>query len=108
MAAGSNVTIEIDTKALPIIAGVLDIASRNRSGGMNTNKDYFGETIEYCSEVPEAVRDLLFDPQTSGGLLISVAGDAAGLAAENLEKAGIQPVFVGNVKAMIGKRLQIG
>ena len=76
MAAGSNVTIEIDSKSLPILPGVLDIASENKSGGMKTNRDHFESGIDYCSEIPDSVRDLLFDPQTSGGLLL------AGLAAD--------------------------
>lgn len=107
MAAGSNVTIEIDSKALPIIPGVLDIASKNKSGGMNTNKDHFGAGIDYCSEIPEAVRDLLFDPQTSGGLLISVSAEQADRATANLEKAGIRPVFIGSVRPSSDKRLRI-
>ena len=47
MAAGSNVTIEIDSKALPLIPGVLDIAAQNRSGGMATNKEHFLSGIEF-------------------------------------------------------------
>jgi selenide,water dikinase len=107
MAAGSNVTIEIDSKALPIIPGVLDIASQNTSGGMKTNKDHFASGIDYCSEIPEAVRDLLFDPQTSGGLLVSVSDDAADRVASNLEKAGIRPFFVGVVVGPSPHRLKI-
>jgi selenide, water dikinase len=108
MAAGSKVTIEIDTRSLPIIPGVLDIAAQNRSGGMKTNKDHFAAGIEDCSEIPDAVRDLLFDPQTSGGLLISVSEEAAQIAAANLKKAGIQPVFVGFVRPESTKFLRIG
>ncbi len=108
MAAGSNVTIDIDSKLLPIIPGVLDIASQNKSGGMKTNKDHFGPGVEYCSEIPEAVRDLLFDPQTSGGLLISVAPEAAPALAMNLEKRGIKASFVGEVGPRGEKNLAIG
>jgi selenide, water dikinase len=108
MAAASNVTIEIDSKALPIIPGVLDIAAQNKSGGMQTNKDHFAAGIDYCSEIPEAVRDLLFDPQTSGGLLISVSAESANQVSENLQKAGIRPVLIGKVGSSNGKRLVIG
>lgn len=107
MAEGSTVTIEIDSKSLPIIPGVLDIASQNKSGGMKTNKDHFGPGVDYCSEIPDAVRDLLFDPQTSGGLLISVSAESSDLVASNLEKAGIRPVFVGSVSPPSPKRLRI-
>jgi selenide,water dikinase len=113
MAAASGVTIEIDSKALPIIPGVLEIASKNRSGGMATNKEHFLPGIEFSSgselsRDEEARRDLLFDPQTSGGLLLSVGQSAADAALENLKKAGIQAVLVGLVTADSGKRLKIG
>ena len=107
MAAGSHVTIEIESKALPIIPGVLDIASQNKSGGMKTNKDHFGPGLDYCSEIPEAVRDLLFDPQTSGGLLISVSADSSDDVASKLEKSGIRPVFVGDVVDGGAHRLRV-
>jgi selenide,water dikinase len=107
MAAGSKVTIEIDSKALPIIPGVLEMASQNKSGGMNTNRDHFGVGIEYCSEIPEAVRDLLFDPQTSGGLLISVEEGAVDEVTRKLESAGIRPSLIGSVRKAGVKQLAI-
>ena len=108
MASASHVTIEIDSKALPIIPGVLDMASQNKSGGMKTNREYFESGMDYCSEIPEPVRDLLFDPQTSGGLLISVSAESAPKVAANLKNAGIQAHFIGTVKASTGKNLSIG
>ncbi len=108
MAIGSGVTIVIDAGALPIISGVLEIAAQNRSGGMNTNREYFGPGIEFGREVSDDRRDLIFDPQTSGGLLISVAGGAADETMEKLQSAGVQAVFVGSVAPNTGKRLVIG
>jgi selenide,water dikinase len=112
MAIGSNVTIEIDSKALPIIPGVLEIAAANRSGGMKTNEEYFLPGIEFLTGsgnllANDARRDILFDPQTSGGLLISVADDAADELLANLQEAGIQAVLVGSVEKSSGKRLKI-
>jgi len=111
MAAGSRVTIDIDSGALPIIDGVLDIAAQNRSGGMTTNKEHFLPEVDFTAsgrELDESHRDLLFDPQTSGGLLISVSAAAAQTAASNLESAGIRPYFIGTVKAQTTHRLVIG
>jgi selenide, water dikinase len=108
MAAGSNVTIEIDSTAVPIIPGVQEIASQNMSGGLKTNRQHFGPGIEFAESVDAIFRDLLFDPQTSGGLLISVSADAADQLAQNLAKAGIQANFIGTVRTMRGKRLRIG
>ena len=108
MAAGSNVTIEIEANRLPIISGVLEIASQNKSGGMNTNKDHFGPGVEFGADVGDALRDLIFDPQTSGGLLISVSAEAADGVLANLEKSQIQACFIGTVGTMSGKKLIVG
>jgi selenide,water dikinase len=108
MAAGSNVTIEIDSRALPIIPGVLEIAAQNRSGGMATNKEHFGPGVEILAGVSEACRDLIFDPQTSGGLLISVAPEVAERLMEKLQGAGIQAHFVGSVAKAGANRLVFG
>jgi selenide,water dikinase len=107
MAAGSGVTIEIDSNAMPIIPGVLDIASQNKSGGMNTNKEHFMPGLEIHAEVPDSSRDLLFDPQTSGGLLVSVSAEAADDLAMRLKNAGIQAFFIGSVKKFSDKRLRV-
>ena len=107
MAIGSNVTIEIDADALPIIPGVLEIAAKNRSGGMQTNKDHFAPGIEFGREVSDERRDLIFDPQTSGGLLISVAARSAETVMANMKNAGIQAFFVGSVKDESLKRLAV-
>jgi len=108
MASGSNVTLEIDSKALPTIPGVLEIAAQNRSGGMETNREHFSPGMDILAGVSDVCRDLVFDPQTSGGLLISVAAEAADQTIERLQNAGIQAVFVGSVKTSTGKRLTIG
>ena len=113
MAAGSDVTIEIDANALPIISGVLEIAAQNRSGGMATNKEHFLPGIQFLSgsesaSQDDALRDLLFDPQTSGGLFISVAAESAVQALDRLKNAGIPAVLVGTVTPQSSHRLKIG
>jgi selenide,water dikinase len=66
MALGSNVTIALDSRTLPIIDGVLEIASQNKSGGMNTNSEHFEPGSNSASGF-RTTADLIFDPQTSGG-----------------------------------------
>ena len=107
MAAGSNVTIEIDSTALPIIPGVLEIAAANKSGGLSTNREHFGPGIEFAAGVPTDLRDLIFDPQTSGGLLISVADASADQTMADLQKAGIKACSVGSVHEDSGRPLVI-
>jgi selenide,water dikinase len=107
MAIGSNVTIEIDANALPIIPGVLAIAAQNRSGGMQTNKDHFASGIEFGREISDDRRDLVFDPQTSGGLLISVAAQSAEQVMAGMQNARIQAVFVGSVTEASTNRIVV-
>ena len=108
MAAGSNVTIEFQSGALPLIPGVRDIASQNLSGGLKTNRHHFAPDIEFAPGVDAVFHDLAFDPQTSGGLLISVAPESADRLAENLVQQGIPASFVGTVRPYGGKRLIFG
>ena len=106
MAAGSNVTIEIEANALPIIPGVLEIAARNKSGGMTTNKDHFASGIEFGRDVSEDRQDLVFDPQTSGGLLISVAAESADQSdGRTFKKPEFRPFLSESLEPTSGKTL---
>lgn len=108
MAIGSGVTIAIDAKALPAISGVREIAAQNRSGGMGTNREHFAAGIEFGGAVPEDLRDLIFDPQTSGGLLIAVADRSAEEVLQELRAIGIPAVFVGSVLQAGDKQILVG
>ena len=107
MAAASNVTIAIDSKALPLIDGVLALAGSNRSGGMNTNREHFGSSAEFEKTVQDELRDIVFDPQTSGGLLVSVANQRAQQVLESLRNAGVFASLIGEVDAPSSARLRI-
>ena len=108
MAAASGVTIAVDSRLLPIIDGVLGMVSQNKSGGMNTNREHFGPGIEFSSAVPDDLRDLMFDPQTSGGLLLAIAPEHAAGVLAKLTNAGIQAVFVGSVITGGSSQLLVG
>lgn len=78
MASASNVTIEIDHKKVPIIEEALELASMGIiPGGAYQNMEYFQGKTKMDVKVPTEVRDVFFDPQTSGGLLISMEEDKA-------------------------------
>ena len=69
MAAASGVTIEIDSRSVPFLPGALDYAVQGAiPGGLKNNREFAACSVEGASEVD----DLLYDPQTSGGLLISL------------------------------------
>jgi selenide, water dikinase len=96
MAQGSGATLAIDVHAVPLIAGALDLAS-NRSGGLKTNEAHFAEGVAGADRVDPAHLALLFDPQTSGGLLAAVDPAAAEQAAAAFAAAGVNAPRVGEV-----------
>ena len=82
MAAGSGATIEIETSRLRFLPGALGYAAAGAiPGGLNNNREFASCAVEFAEEIPRPVEDLLYDPQTSGGLLISLS-DAAAAALE--------------------------
>jgi selenide,water dikinase len=97
MAVASNVTLVIRGADVPAFAGVLDIAAKNRSGGMNSNREFFADAVEISKDVPADVQDLLFDPQTSGGLLVAVDQLNADGALQVLAAAGVMATRIGAV-----------
>src|SRR5262249_11393132 len=99
MARASGVTIAIDASRLPLLDGVLDIASKNRSGGMGSNEEHFSEARSGDPAVSGGLGPILYDPQPSGGLLIAVAPDAADAAGRALARAGVEAARIGRVEA---------
>lgn len=98
MSLGSQVRLRIDTAAIPMLDGALEAAERGCvPAGLLSNRE-FAEcfTLDRTSApIPEPLRLLLYDPQTSGGLLVSVAeGDAAGLV-EALRASGYPAAKIG-------------
>jgi selenide, water dikinase len=98
MARASAVTLAVDAGRVPLFAGVLAIAALNKSGGMGSNQDYFGAGVSMAPGVDPDRESLLYDPQTSGGLLVAVAASAAPLAAAALEASGVDATRVGAVE----------
>jgi len=97
VAGASGVTVELVSGAVPLIDGVSPLVSRNRSGGMATNRAHFGARVRLAPSIERDLQDLLFDPQTSGGLLISVAGSSAGELKAGLAAAGVSVWEIGRV-----------
>jgi selenide,water dikinase len=88
MALGSHVTIEIDAAAVRFLPGALEYARQGAiPGGLKNNREFASCAVEIAREIPPEVESLLYDPQTSGGLLISLPeGDAVQLE-QKLPKA---------------------
>jgi selenide,water dikinase len=98
MAEGSGVTLEIDHANLEFLPGALDYARQGIFPGGQKNNQLFAQSLVGMADtVPPEVAGLLYDPQTSGGLLISIApADTAALLKE-LAAARVVAVKVGRV-----------
>ncbi|MGH9903698.1 MAG: AIR synthase-related protein, partial [Pyrinomonadaceae bacterium] len=78
MARASDVTLGIDSARVPLIPGALELAAEGLlTSGDKSNRRYVGDDVEIGEEVSKPLASLLFDPQTAGGLLISVAARRA-------------------------------
>jgi selenide,water dikinase len=82
MALASGITLEIDVDRLQFLPGALEYARLGAiPGGLKNNREFAACVVETARDLPQEVEDLLYDPQTSGGLLITLPeADAAALA----------------------------
>jgi len=99
MALASNVSLVFQSAKIPVLEGALDcIRAGHIPGGLNANRDFAECLVEYDPSVPAEIRTLLFDPQTAGGLLISVSAEDAGPLTRALQDAGVSAVEIGEVR----------
>jgi len=101
LALGSGVTIEIVVEQVPRIEGALDAIHLGAiPAGLLANRD-FAECVSADapgSHIADDLRTLLYDPQTAGGLLISVAPDHAEAILASLRRAGLNAAKIGSVR----------
>jgi len=89
MLVASGLAAELDAAVIPLFPNAVALAERGAiPGGSKRNRDALSPDVKFGDEVPEAIRVLLFDAQTSGGLLIAVDPDRAGTLVAALEREG--------------------
>lgn len=98
LAAASGVTLRIDGSAVPVLPGALALALGNRTGGMISNTGHFGGRVSLHTTTTPDLAAVFFDPQTSGGLLVSVPAASADRAHHALQDAGVSASVIGNVR----------
>jgi selenide, water dikinase len=98
MAMGSGVSLRINAAAVQVLEGALECVRKGFiPGGLTANRDFAECLVGYDGNIPEEVKTILFDPQTAGGLLLSVAGERSQELVPALQKAGIQAAEIGQV-----------
>ena len=99
MARGSDVTLEIDSSRVPLIEGALELAAQGLlTSGDKTNRRYVGDDVEINDAVGQELSSLLFDPQTAGGLLISISEERAAPLLSRLRETYPDASIIGRVR----------
>jgi selenide,water dikinase len=89
MADGSGVTLRIEESDLPLMAGALECCRAGMiPGGGKRNREFYGSRVRISDEVADEIGELIFDPQTSGGLFIALPEDDASRLLGDLQAAG--------------------
>ena len=106
MACASNVTIEIDSARVPLINGALELAGAGMlTGADKTNREYVGADVEIINDIDSNLVELFFDPQTAGGLLLSIAEGKANDLLNELRRNYQRAEIVGRVSKGSDKRI---
>jgi selenide,water dikinase len=109
MALGSGVSIRIDSASVPFLEGALDcVRAGFIPGGLNANREFAECVVDYNDSVPEDVRTMLFDPQTAGGLLLSVSSKHAQALIRRLQDADVRAALIGEVLPQSKPLIKVG
>lgn len=97
MAEASGVTLAIDASAVPVMPRAREMAALGLiPAGAYRNRDFFGPRVALGDELPLDLADLLFDPQTSGGLLLALGEKDAGRLVSALRDEGLPASVIGH------------
>lgn len=104
MAKASNVTVKIDSESVPLLPDVIELIKQKMlTRGDKNNRAYVGETIKFSENVKSEMQSALFDPQTAGGLLISMEYEKSGKFIERVNDAKV----IGRVESYNGFLIEV-
>jgi selenide,water dikinase len=96
--ASENVSAELHASRIPLLEGAIEcVRAGYIPGGLNANREFAECVVNYNEKISDDMKALLFDPQTSGGLLIAVAEDSAAELQKALISGGVNAVEIGNI-----------
>lgn len=91
----SGMTIRINAQSVPLIPNALKYSREDFiPGGLNDNRDNYQPNVNYEREIPTELDNLLYDPQTSGGLLIFAPPEKTKLMLAEIKAAGIEKASI--------------
>ncbi len=98
MITGSDLGLEIDFNSLKLLTGASDcIAKGAIPGGTKKNMEFRGSFVNSIETLPEEQKAILFDPQTSGGLLFTISRDDSSKILDAMNESNIDAFIVGKV-----------
>jgi selenide,water dikinase len=98
IALASNVSLRIDSTKLPLHAGAVEsVRAGCVPAGLKANREFAECAVEYAPKVDEITKTLLFDPQTAGGLLLSMSASASDRFLRTFRDLGGNAMIVGEV-----------
>jgi len=98
MALASNVSLSVNASRVPLLPGALEcVRAGFIPGGLKANREFAECGVGYDGDIPDEIRTMLFDPQTAGGLLISVAAKDASPLSRDLTTQGLPAAEIGEV-----------
>ena len=102
MASGSQVCLEIEMEKLPLMREALEMYAKGMSTGVNGHiRKMVEKNVRFDTDLPDWHREIVFDPQTSGGLLAAVPESQAENLLKALHEAGVSDaISIGRVKAV--------
>ncbi|ADL11896.1 selenide, water dikinase [Acetohalobium arabaticum DSM 5501] len=100
LVSASGVQAVVNFSTIPLLSEVIEWAEMGLvPGGAYSNQEYINEHIDFTAGFEEAKQNVLFDPQTSGGLLISVTADKADKLEIALQKKGVTSAIIGRIES---------
>jgi selenide,water dikinase len=91
----SDISMVIHSAAVPLFPKTIELAGMGIApGGLQRNREFRRDMVEVAREVPDLLADILFDPQTSGGLLISLPVEKATALLEKMHREGIKEATI--------------
>jgi selenide,water dikinase len=98
MALSSEVSLRIFVSRIPLLEGALEcVRDGHIPAGLKANREFAECLVEYDGAVSDERKAILFDPQTAGGLLISVLPEDSTELTQALHRAGVPAVEIGEV-----------
>jgi selenide,water dikinase len=101
MVAGTDAGFIIEADAVPVFEAARELAEMGMMpGGLHRNREFRKDMVDMDSRLPQTLQDILYDPQTSGGMLIAVAGNKAEDLLNKLRRKGVEAAaIIGEVVA---------